>query len=373
VTDGRRTPHVVHVLEAIEGGTARHVVDIARHARATRHDVVVPQERRGGLTDRQAIGHLQDAGATVHVLPMHRTPWAPANLRCVVALRRLLGELRPDVVHGHSSVGGLLARVAATRRPGARVYTPNGITQVRVGQLVERGLRPLTHRFVAVSSSEADLAVALGLIGRDRVVVIPNGVEPDLPPRIDLRGQLGIPGDEPLVGTIARLVPQKAPEDFVAACAEVARLVPEAHFVLIGGGELQTETDAAIAAAAFGTRFHRVDELPGAAGALGELDVFALASRFEGGPYAPLEAMRAATAVVLTDVVGSRDAVEDGISGRLVPVGDPLTLGRAVAELLLDPGERGRLGDAGHARVAAHFDVRSMGAALDALYAELSG
>jgi glycosyltransferase involved in cell wall biosynthesis len=275
------------------------------------------------------------------------------------------------VIHGHSSIGGMLARVAGAGRGTPRAYTPNGITQVRIGQLMERRLRPLTERFVAVSASEGELAVAMGLIAPDRLVVIPNGIELDDPSPVDLRARLGIPGDAPVVGTIARLVPQKAPEDFVAACAAIARARPDAWFVLIGGGELAAPIDAAIAAAGFDGRFRRIDELPGASGALGAFDVFALSSRFEGGPYAPLEAMRAGTAVVLTDVVGSRDAVVDGVSGRLVPVGKPEALAAAVVELLADPVARATLARAGRARVVEHFDVRAMGAALDALYAEL--
>ena len=97
-------------------------------------------------------------------------------------------------------------------------------------------------------------------------------------------------------------------------------------------------------------RLHRIPSLDGAGGVLDQLDVFLLASRFEGGPYAPLEAMRARTAVVLTDVVGSRDAVEDGESGRLVPPGRPDLLGAAVADLLLDDQERTRLAAGGRAR-----------------------
>ena len=312
---------------------------------------------------------------TVHVLPMHRTPWAPANLRCVVALRRLLGELQPDVVHGHSSVGGLLARVAAIRRPGARrLHAERHHAGPRRDQLVERSLRPLTQRFVAVSSSEADLAVALGLIRRDRVVVIPNGVEPDLPPRIDLRGHLGIPGDAPLVGTIARLVPQKAPEDFVAACAETARLVPDAHFVLIGGGELQAETDAAIAAAAFGAA------LPPRSTSSREPQARWASSTSSPWPPASRAGRtrrwrRCEPALLSCSPTSSAAATRwrTASPAGSCPSATPSPSDAAVAELLLDPGERGRLGDAGHARVAARFDVRSMGVALDALYAELSG
>jgi glycosyltransferase involved in cell wall biosynthesis len=201
------------------------------------------------------------------------------------------------------------------------------------------------------------------------VTVIPNGVDVEAAPcPLDLRAHLGVPDGAPLVGTIARLVPQKAPEDYVAACELIGRAIPDARFVLIGSGELEAEVDAAVARAGLGGRFTRLASLPGAAGVLAQLDVFALSSRFEGGPYSPLEAMRAETPVVLTEVVGSRDTVEDGVSGLVVPPGDVPAMATAVVGLLRDPQRRRQMGRAGRQRVLTHFDVRAMGRSLDDLY-----
>jgi glycosyltransferase involved in cell wall biosynthesis len=364
-------PKVLHVLEALEGGTARHLVDLATYATGSDHVVAIPERRVGGLTDETARPRLAAAAAAVHLVRMHRAPWSPANAVALVALRRLVRAVQPDVVHGHSSIGGLLARLVAGRIPV--VYTANGITGVRAGVAVERALARRTRAFVATSPSEGARAEQLHLAGpHGRVVVIPNGIEPAPPPApLDLRATLGLPAGTPLVGSLSRLVPQKAPEDLVAACRVVLEAEPEAHAVVIGDGELVREYEAAVDATGLRARLHRIPALDGAAGVLGQLDVFFLASRFEGGPYAPLEAMRAGTPVVLTDVVGSRDAVEDGVSGRLVPPGRPDVLGEAVVALLRDPAERSRLGAGGRARVAARFDVRAMGAALDELYRSL--
>lgn len=362
---------VLHVLEALEGGTSRHLIDVVRHAHGIEHEVVVPERRIGSLTDETALGHLRAAGAAVHLVDMRRAPWAPANAAAVRRIRALARERRPDLVHGHSSIGGLLARLASTGLGVPRVYTPNGITQVRPGQLVERAMRPLTDRLVAVSASEGDLAVRLGLVPRPRLAVIPNGIAVEAPPVVALREQLGVPGDVPLVGMLGRLVPQKAPLDFVAACARIADVRRDVRFVLIGGGALQREVDDAVAARGLAERFTRIETVVGAAGALGQLDVFVLTSRFEGGPYAPLEAMRAGTPCVVTDVVGNRDAIEHGVTGLLVPPGAPAAAAGAVLELLADDDRRAAMGAAGPGRVAKLFDVREMGERLAALYAAL--
>ena len=92
--------------------------------------------------------------------------------------------------------------------------------------------------------------------------------------------------------------------------------------------------------------------------------MFVLPSRFEGGPYAPLEAMRAGTPVVLTDVVGNRDVVEPGRSGFLVPEHDPAALADTVLELLVDADLRAVVGAGGSERVRERFDLAKTGPAL---------
>lgn len=364
-------PKIVHVFEALEAGTCRHVVDIVRHVHPARHFVVAPERRVGGLTDETAIARLEAAGAAVHFLPMRRTPWSPNNALSLARLRRHLRKLEPDIVHGHSSIGGLLARIAAIGLKRPRVYTAHGITHVRAGRVVERSLRRVTERFVAVSPSEGDLAVELGWIPRDRLAVIPNGIDLEPVERIDLRARLDVPDDAPLVGMVGRLVPQKAPLDFVAACAVVAKAVPRARFVLIGGGTLEAKVLAAVEDAGLRDRLTCIGSLPGAAGAMGSLDVFVLSSLFEGGPYTALEAMLAGAAVVLTDVVGNRDTIEHGVSGLLAPPGDPAALAAAIVELLRDPKRRARIGEAGRARVRDLYDVRKMASRYAELYESL--
>lgn len=364
---------VLHVLEALEGGTSRHLVDVVRHTGGCEHHVALPSRRVGGVTDIGAVEALSDAGASIHRIEMRRLPPHPRNAVALVALRRLLSRVRPAIVHGHSSIGGAIARVATIGTGVPTVYTPNGLATARPALAVERALGRRTTRLVAVSESEAALAARAHLVPLERLVVIPNGI--DLDPRgecPDLRAAAGVGPGTPLVGTVARLVAQKAPERFVATAVELARRRPDIHFVFVGDGPGAAAFARAVEGAALEGRFHHVPELPGVGRALGQLDVFVLASRFEGGPYTPLEAMREGTAVVLTDVTGSRDAIEDGRSGLLVPEGDANALADAVSRLLSDGRLRGELVAGGRRRVRECFDVRAMGAALAALYAEVA-
>ena len=370
-----RDVRVLHVLEALEGGTARHLVDVVRHAEGVEHHVAVPSERVGGLTDRAATGRMADAGAAIHVTEMRRSPLRARNGTALAALVGLVRRTAPAVVHGHSSVGGALGRVAGAVTGRPRVYTPHGIASGRAALAVERGLGRLTDRLVAISASEAIQLSALRLVPPHRMVTIANGIEVDgwAPPpgTPDLRALLGLPPGVPLVGTISRLVAQKAPERFTDVAGRVLLARPDAHAVLVGDGPLRGAVDRSRLPDEVVARFHHLPTLPDAGAALGQLDVFVLTSRFEGCPYSALEAMRAGTPPILTDVVGSRDVVVDGVSGHLVAEYDQQAMAEVVLDLLADDRRRRALGAAARDHVR-RFDVREMGAALAALYTEVA-
>ena len=361
---------VLHVLEALEGGTARHLVDLVGHTEGVRHHVAIPSERVGGVTDRAAAGAIHDAGGTVHTIEMRRAPASGRNATAGVALRRLIRQLRPNVVHGHSSIGGALARLATSGPTTARVYTPHGVLTQQPYLSFERLLGRRTDRLIAVSDSEGELVRRLNLVPGGRVTVVPNGIALDAPAgeAVDLRAQLGVPAGAELVGCVARLFPQKAPLDFVRVSAALARARPGTHAVLIGSGPLQADVTREVKATGVTATFHQLAGVPNAALVLGQLDVLVNPSRFEGLPYGPLEAMRAGTAVVLSDAVGNRDVAEDGVSGLVLAVGDVEGMARAVVRLLDDAAFRGRLVTAARVRLAERFDVRDMGPATVDVY-----
>jgi glycosyltransferase involved in cell wall biosynthesis len=370
---------VLHVLEAVAGGTLRHVVDILDTVPGVDHHVVLPPDHAHpelGEFSINAIAaqEMLDAGATIHRIEMVRNPVHPKNAAGVGRLRRLVDRLQPAVVHGHSSVGGAFARAAVWGTSVPDIYTPNGVARSRAILMVEKVLAHRTSRFVAVSASEGERALSLGLTSPERMVVIPNGI--DLAPpdddKYDLRKELQLHADVPLVGTVSRLTDQKAPEDFVQICAQVAHTQPDVHFVLIGTGQLQREFDHAVIRAGLADRFHQIAFLRRASLAISQMNVFVLASRFEGAAYAPLEAMQAGVPVVLTDVTGNKDTVEDGVSGLLFPFGDTTAMAGGVLSLLSDDRRRHTLARGGQDRVRSHFDRCQMGAQLQRLYAEFA-
>ena len=367
-------PRVLHVIEAVGGGTARHVVDLVTYARDVHHIVAAPETREGShLSDPRMLSELEAAGAEVRVVPMRRSPGTLDNATAVRRIRKIIADEGVQVVHGHSSIGGVLGRLAAVGAPVGRVWTPHGLLRSRAVLAVERRLAPLTDVLVAVSQSEADLAIELKLTRPGRYVVIPNGIDPVVPmPSLDVRAELGLAPGTPLVGTVARLAEQKAPVDTVRVMHHALHRNPTAHAVLIGHGPLDTQVDAAIALGPSRDRIHRLRIDTGAGTVVSQFNVFLMTSTYEGGPYAPLEAMRAAVPVVLTACVGNVDVLRDGASGRCLPVHDIPALSDAVSDLLSDPVAATAMGLAGRDLMRATFDVRTAAARTVDMYQQLA-
>ncbi len=167
---------------------------------------------------------------------------------------------------------------------------------------------------------------------REQVVLIPNGLrqaEPELPLDLALPS-----GRSPVIGFIGRLDPQKGPDLAVRCVPDVLAILPSAQLVIIGSGVMRPALVALTQSlgVAESISFRTIDE--GACAALEQFDVLIVPSRYEGGPYVPLEAMHRGVPVVLTDVVGNCDLSWNGNSAVMVAPEDPRALGAGIVEAL---------------------------------------
>ncbi|HET7767629.1 MAG TPA: glycosyltransferase [Chloroflexota bacterium] len=380
---------VLHVLEATIGGTKRHLLDLlpGLTEQGIHVEVACPRLRTEHHGDTSLWHDLHTLGIPTHELPMTRRPLSRPNLSALPTLTRLIRRGSFDVVHAQSSIAGALARPAAAlsgRRPKV-VYSPHGYAflsaewgrRATAFRLLERLLSRLTDRVIAVSDAEAQDAIRNGVVRGNQITVIPNGVvSADFPtqrqPIERLAPQLGAWSGAPLVGTIARMTPQKDPLTWLRLAARVRESLPAARFVWIwGGGALEQdvydETDR------LGLRQHVafLGHRPDARQLLGALDVFLLTSRFEGLPYSVIEALAARTPVVATDVAGTRDVVKHGLTGLLAQPGAIAALAEHVLTLLRDQALARRLGAAGRADVLDRFSVEQMVDRTRQLYEQL--
>jgi glycosyltransferase involved in cell wall biosynthesis len=184
--------------------------------------------------------------------------------------------------------------------------------------------------------------------------------------RAEARRILGVPPGMHVVGTVGRLAFQKAPEDFVRALAGLDR--GDVFGVWIGDGPLRAKTERLVRKLGLAGRMLFTGERNDVEALLPGIDVFAMASRYEGLPCAIVEAMSAGLPVVATAVNAVPDLVIAGETGLLTPPGMPDLLGRAIGHLLDNPAYAARLGAAGRDRLGEELAPVALGTVLSEAY-----
>ena len=380
-----RRIRVLHVItRLIVGGAQENTMLTAALLDRRCFDVDVISGPQTG-SEGSLIEEVRQRGVQLTILPDLVREVSPlCDLKALFKLAGLARRGRYDIIHTHSSKAGILGRWAGRMaRVPVIVHTVHGWGHTDRQHPIVRGLyialerlsQRLTDCLVVVSPRNTEKGLADGIATPDKYVTIRSGIELDrfLRPsrsRAEVRAELGIPAGAPVMGTVARLSPQKAPLDFVAAAAAVARAIPEAHFVFVGDGPLREQAEAAIAKAGLTTRFHLTGLRRDVPELLMAFDVFALSSLWEGLPRVLPQAMAAGLPAVVTAIDGNAEAVVDGVNGRLVPPADPAALAKAVVSLLHDPETARRMGQAGLSRVC-EFSAAKMVDDIARLYKEL--
>lgn len=379
-------PVVIQIITRLElGGAQQNTLDTCRLLDRSRFRVALFSGADGRLDSAAA----RIPGIDFRIVPDLVRPVRPRqDLRAYRLLRDHIAPFvrqgAPVIVHTHSSKAGILGRLAA-RAAGVRriVHTIHGfghnafqnpVTR-RLAVLAEQYVSRSTSRYVAVSTANLEQGRRLGLFKKARVELIRSGfeLEPFRRPGIDRRAareRLGLPGEVPLVGTVACFKPQKDLSTLLRAARAVRTSVPDARFVIAGDGDLRPSLERQLerdglkpAVTLLGWR----DDLPEI---LAALDVFLLTSRWEGLPRSIIQAMAAGVPVVATAVDGVLDIVADGETGLLAKPGDHIGLGRRVAELLQDGGRAKELAASAALQVEP-FELGRMIGSLEALYADL--
>jgi len=374
---------VVTRLQAGAGGVALRGALALNPARF--ETTIIAGDTDGG-TDSDGSGdgllrRARDAGLGVIRVPELVPQISPtADTRAVRVLTGLLADGRYQVVHTHSAKAGALGRLAAARADTPRVvHTFHGFPfhefQSRPRRELyirtERYLSRFTDMFLAVGTAVAAEAVRRGIAAPSRVRVIDPAIEqadPGSGPAVRdaARRRLGVPVGCKVVGTVGRIDYQKAPEHFVDAIAMVGR--PDVYAVWIGDGPMRREVEQRARRRGLDGRFLCLGHREDVAELLPGLDVFAMASRYEGLPCAVAEAMTACVPVVATAVNAVPDLVLPGETGILVAPEQPRQLADAVAHLLDMPGEGARMAAAARSLIAGRFSPELLAVTLEAAY-----
>jgi glycosyltransferase involved in cell wall biosynthesis len=309
-------------------------------------------------------------GADVIDLPMR----SRFDLRPAIRLARLVRRDRIDLLHTHSARALLIARLAAAicRVPIVHHVHGNTLTEVggrrwtRINAWAERRSLPAVEAIIAVSPSVADYLRGVG-VSAGRVYVVPNGVpsRPSLPVKQRC-------GSFWTIGFIALLRPRKGLETFLDAVAIVRSRGLDVRPRIVGRFET-SDYERQTQERACGLSLGDAIEWRGFRQAidveLDAMDLLAFPSVLpEGMPMVLLEAMGAGVPIVASRVAGVTDVLRDGVSGLLVPPGDPAALAEALARLVHDATSRERLRKAAYDEQRRRFSDVCMAAAVSDVY-----
>ena len=378
-------PHVVHVFTVAD--SLLFLRGQVAFMRARGYEVTVVSSPSEAL---DAFG--RDEGVAVHGVSMPRRITPGEDAKSLARLALLLRRLGPEIVHSHTPKGGLLGTIAgALARVPVRIYHMRGLPlmtaqgmQRAILTATERTSCALATRVLAVSASLREVALAENLCRPSKIQVLGAGsgqgvdcesFDPARLPadtRQTFRERLGVPGDAPVIGFVGRCVRDKGIVELVDAWRQLREWHPAAQLVVAGVFE---ERDAIPAqtrrALEDDPRVHLLGFVVDTPALFGAIDVLALPTYREGFPNVPLEAAAMRVAVVTTRVPGCIDAVEDGVTGTLVPVRDAPALARALHCYLEDATLRARHGMSARARVQRFFQRERLWEAVANVYDEL--
>jgi L-malate glycosyltransferase len=345
------------------GGGERHLADLSHALAGLGHEVYAASVPGSPLWAELSF---LTKGSTLALSRLN-------YVKNLTGLARFVRTHGIEIVHAHAARDYHLAALAvrlASR--GQLVLTRHALFPLRG---INRHLLRGAGRVIAVSQAVAESLRCNGVIESSKITVIHNGIDTDRFARSVAAA--GARGDCPiLVGTVGHLAPIKGHDVFVRAAALISARRRGVHFVVIGEDKspqmgYRKFLEGLVAELGLSGSVRMPgwqDDIPGV---LSSLTLFVSAARSEPFGLSIVEAMAAGLPVVAAASEGASEIIEDGLSGRLVPVGDPEPLAEAIGDLLDDPSERSRLGRDAQLAAQQRFSLARMAGDTERVYREV--
>jgi glycosyltransferase involved in cell wall biosynthesis len=343
---------VLQICSAREiGGGEVHLADLANGLIRRGHDVFAALSPASPL--RAMLSSLP--AENIIELPMRNS----LNLATAMKLSRFVRAHNVEIVHAHVARDYPLAALATGRSNARLVLTRHVLFPLnRIHRLTLRR----TARVIAVSRAVAESLYSQAIFDAGKVVTIHNGIDLE---RFAVGGPRSTSPQTLRVGTAGHLAPIKGQEDLVRAAALVLQNHANVEFVIAGEDKSQSRQnrnaiERLIRELTLDDRVRLIGWVGDMPEFLATLDLFVSSARSEPFGLAIVEAMAAGVPVIATASEGAREIIDDGKSGRLVPVGDIALLAKAMDELIKNESERRRLGQNGRAAAREQFSLERM-------------
>jgi glycosyltransferase involved in cell wall biosynthesis len=328
------------------------------------------------------VEKIRGEGFGYHCVPIARSYDLLAHVRAGYELLRLMNRENYDVVHAHTPIASLLGRFAARLAAVPIVlYTAHGFyfhdRMSRAARSMFISLERLGGLFTdftfTVSAEDRETAVRLELCDPRRVMHVGNGIDLErfdgdqlVENRQSYREALDIGPERPVACITGRRVREKGYYELVDAFERVVQRVPDALLLVVGGAvqneydDVSEDIERIVRERSMGQSVRFLPFRTDIEAVLAASDVFVLPSHREGMPVSIIEAMACGLPVVATNIRGSREAVEHGMTGELVEVGDVDSLAAAMIRLLSSPERRRAWGARAQVVARKRFDQRAV-------------
>ncbi len=378
---------ILHVIRPAEGGMKGHLVTLVRGLQEKGYQVEAACPGNSVLA--RDLAELDIPVFNIDLVgPLNLTH----DLICIKQLREIFLTNQYDIIHFHGSKAGLVGRIASILA-GCKntvltvhnfiIYREVPTAKKIIYRYGEKLLSRVTAKIITVSKALRDDLIDNYQIAPEKITAIYNGIDlsryRQSPDSTAARAKYGIPAEAVVVGTVARMAPQKGLNYLIEAIpgikTRVSQMSREADilFVLAGDGPLRPELQKLTGQLGIGGTVL----FPGFVEDIGELfaclDIFVVPSIAEGLSITTMEAMAAGLPVIASRAGGLPELVRDGETGLLVEPRDPEGLAEAVARLISDPETRTRFGTNGRHLAGQEFGAGKMVSETCKVYDEILG
>ena len=368
-----RKIRVLHVAEAA-GGVERYLETLFKYSKDKVENILVCSQNY----DYEKFKRLADR---VIVLKMAHDIQPSSDIKVERTLRRIIKQLKPDIVYAHSSKAGAFARIADLGLNNKVIYNPHGwafnmqqsAKKKEMCKWVEKISAHFCDKIVCISDAEKESALREKICKSSKLQVIYNGIDLEEIEKTTpmSRDQLGIPKDAFVVGMVGRLSKQKAPDTFVKAAKLIKEKIPNAFFLMVGDGELRDQVESLSNQYDLGSSFLITGWVDNPTAYMKIMDVGMLLSRWEGFGLVLPEYMACGVPIVATDVDAIPNIIQNGVNGMLVDKDDYHKAADAVDRLFEQPNLTSSLVKDANNIVKTKFDGKRVAQNTELLYKEL--
>lgn len=323
----------------------------------------------------QVVGEIEKEGGKVTCIP------AKNNLEIFLRARKIAAyvkEHKIQLIHCHLPWAGIVGRLVGRLTKVPVVYTEHNKWERyhKLTYFLNKFSFASQETVIAVSGEVAQSIKSHYKGTKPNVTVVMNGIDtdkysPQQAGALNVREQLKIPVDAPVIGIACVFRAQKRLTTWVSIAAEIRAQIPNAHFIVVGDGILREEVFKKAKELNTENYLHFVGLQTETRPYFKAMDIFMMSSEFEGLPIAMLEAMSMGCMPACTAAGGIGEVVKDGLNGILVPVHDPMKLSTEIIELLNNSEELNKRKKAAQKTVIDSFSMTKMVGELEDIYSNV--